>query len=80
MSFKDGSKGYPGRAPFDFIHCAASFEKIPNELKNQLTVGGRMVAPTQKNDIRVIERVSPTEFDERVHEGYIFVPIVEGTE
>lgn len=80
MIFRDGSKGLAEQAPFDFIHSAAAFEGIPNELKNQLVIGGRLVAPTQKNDIRVIERVSPTDFDERIHEGYIFVPIVEGIE
>lgn len=78
--FKDGMEGYPTNAPYDFIHSAAAFDTIPNEIKNQLVVGGRMVAPTKNNDIRVIERVSPTEFDERTHEGYIFVPMREGIE
>jgi len=80
VMFKDGAKGLPDHAPFDFVHCAAAFDIIPNELKNQLVVGGHLVAPTKNNDIRVIERVSPTEFDERVYEGYIFVPITEGIE
>jgi len=78
--FKDGSKGLVDKAPFDFIHCAAAFSQVPTEIKNQLVVGGRMAAPTQNNDIRVIERISPTEFDERVYQGFIFVPIREGIE
>lgn len=78
--FKDGVNGYVEKAPYDFIHCAAAFDTIPVELKNQLVVGGRMVAPTQNNDIRLIERISPTEFDERVYQGFIFVPMREGIE
>lgn len=78
--FKDGSKGLSMKAPFDFIHSAAAFDKIPNELKNQLAVGGRLVAPTKNNDIKIIERISPTDFDERTIDGYVFVPIVEGIE
>ncbi|MBD3281002.1 protein-L-isoaspartate O-methyltransferase [Candidatus Dojkabacteria bacterium] len=78
--FKDGSKGLMDKAPYDYIHVAAAFDSIPNEVRNQLTVGGKMIAPTAKDDIRLIERVSPTEFDERTMPGYLFVPIVEGIE
>lgn len=78
--FMDGSKGLAEHAPFNFIHSAAAFEKIPAALKNQLIVGGKLIAPTKNADIRLIERISPTEFDERTHEGYIFVPIQQGIE
>ncbi|MBN1331970.1 protein-L-isoaspartate O-methyltransferase [Candidatus Dojkabacteria bacterium] len=78
--FKDGSKGLVEKAPYDFIHAAAAFDSIPLEIRNQLAIGGRMIAPTSKDDIRLIERVSPTEFDERIIPGYLFVPIIEGIE
>ncbi len=78
--FKDGSEGLASKAPFDYIYSAAAFKNLPNTIKNQLVVGGRLVAPTQADDIRLIERISPTDFDERVFPGYIFVPIVKGIE
>lgn len=78
--FKDGSQGLVEKAPYDYIHAAAAFTEIPQTIKNQLTVGGKLIAPTAKDDLRLIERVSPTDFDERTFEGYLFVPIIEGIE
>jgi len=63
--FKDGAQGYADKAPFDFVYCEASFNEVPNILKSQLVVGGRLVASTSEQEIIVIERVSPSEFDER---------------
>ncbi len=80
LMFKDGSSGLASKAPFDYIYSAAAFVNIPEAIKNQLVVGGKLVSPTQENDIRLIERISPTDFDERVYEGFIFVPVVKGIE
>jgi len=41
----DGYKGWPEEAPFDVIIVTAAPETIPQELINQLKVGGRMVIP-----------------------------------
>lgn len=78
--FKDGSSGLAEKAPYDFIYCEVAFEEIPNAIKNQLVVGGRLVAPTTMNDIRLIERISPTEFDETIIGGYVFKEIESGIE
>lgn len=45
FSLSDGHWGWPGQAPFDAIISAASPAELPQELINQLKVGGRLVMP-----------------------------------
>jgi len=76
--FGDGSDGLAKYAPYDGIHVSAAFETIPSTLINQLKIGGRLVAPTVDNDIRLIERLGAEEFKETIHKGYFFKAIEEG--
>ncbi len=76
--FKDGSQGLADKAPFDFIHSSVAFPKVPNEIKNQLVVKGRMVMPVASNQLYVIERLSPTEFAESVQDGFFVDQVREG--
>jgi protein-L-isoaspartate(D-aspartate) O-methyltransferase len=41
----DGYKGWPEHAPFDAIIVTAAPETVPEPLKEQLAVGGRLVIP-----------------------------------
>lgn len=41
----DGREGLPTHAPYDAIIVAARTDEIPPQLKHQLAVGGRLVAP-----------------------------------
>jgi protein-L-isoaspartate(D-aspartate) O-methyltransferase len=41
----DGYKGWPEAAPFDAIIVTAAPEHIPEPLKDQLKIGGRMIIP-----------------------------------
>lgn len=77
---KDVSKGYLQKAPYDRIISGAAFEEIPPKLKEQLQVGGILVAPTQQDDIRKITRISKKEFDEEVIPGFVFVPVTSNKE
>ena len=43
--FGDGYKGLPTYGPFDRILITAGAPHIPEDLKNQLTIGGILVAP-----------------------------------
>ncbi|KKQ55700.1 MAG: L-isoaspartyl protein carboxyl methyltransferase [Parcubacteria group bacterium GW2011_GWA2_38_13] len=72
----DGSLGLPKIAPFDAIHVAAAGKIIPRALKVQLKIGGRMVIPTQKNDIRLIIRTSENKWKEKIYPGFVFVPLI----
>lgn len=74
---RDVSSGYPKEAPFDRIISGAAFIKIPHELKGQLKIGGFLVAPTQKDDIRKIKRTAKTKFKEEIIPGFVFVPITQ---
>ena len=77
--YGDGYKGMPKFAPFDkiIITCGAPF--IPEDLVNQLKVGGRMVAPIGDGNIQVmhlIEKISETETRITTHGEFLFVPML----
>jgi len=75
---QDGSKGLKESEPFDRILVSASAFEIPEELKRQLKIGGRLVIPTTANDIRLIHRVDKNNYREEIYPGFVFVPLVEG--
>jgi protein-L-isoaspartate(D-aspartate) O-methyltransferase len=75
----DGYAGWPDAAPFDVILVAAAPEAIPEPLRQQLRVGGRLVIPVggDLQQLRVITRTE-TGFDERVEFPVRFVPMQRG--
>lgn len=72
----DGSKGFPEEAPFDKIIAAAAGESIPAAWKEQLEIGGIIVAPV-KNSIFVLKKVSESDFKENEYQGFSFVPLIK---
>jgi protein-L-isoaspartate(D-aspartate) O-methyltransferase len=76
----DGHYGLPDIAPFDGIIVTAGATHIPNELLEQLAVGGRMVIPvgTQDQTLILVERL-PEEFRQTKLEAVKFVPLLGGT-
>lgn len=72
---EDYEKGYQDFAPFNRIIAGAGFTDVPKELIQRLVVGGCLVAPTQSNEIEVIQRKSEGEFERQVIPGFVFVPI-----
>ena len=75
----DGHYGLPDLAPFDGIIVTAGATHIPNELLQQLSVGGRMVIPvgTQEQTLVLVERL-PEEFRQTQLEAVKFVPLLGG--
>lgn len=73
----DGSKGYLPEAPYDKIIAAASADRIPEAWKEELKMGGRIVAPVGEA-IVALEKTAPEEFEERQFHGFRFVPLVSG--
>lgn len=71
----DGKKGYKKEAPFDRILASASASAVPAAWKEQLKVGGRIVASV-KESIIVLEKVSEDKFKKTEHQGFVFVPLV----
>ena len=71
----DGSLGYPEEAPFDRILVSASAMEIPEALKDQVKVGGKIVIPT-KNSIIYLEKQEDNTFFREEFPGFTFVPLV----
>lgn len=75
----DGMIGLSELAPFDGIIVAAAASHVPEALRNQIAVGGRMVLPlgTQQQTLCVVAR-SETAFEESLLEAVRFVPLLGG--
>ena len=81
----DGTQGWAEAAPFDAILVAAGGPSVPQTLKEQLDIGGRLIMPIgSETDQRLIRitRTGATTFEEEVLGGVRFVPLigVEGWE
>lgn len=74
----NGWQGLPKEAPFDRIIVAAAAVSIPDALKEQLKVGGRLVIPVGHGlqDIIVVDRVDKDHFNEQYFPGFVFVPLI----
>lgn len=71
----DGSGGHEGEAPYDKIISSVRCESIPKKWKEQLRIGGRIVAPVRES-IVVIDKRGPELFSKRQYFGYSFSPII----
>ena len=71
----DGSDGYSARAPYDRILVSASAEEVPEELKKQLAIGGKMVIPIY-NYLHYLEKKGENDFYEEEYPGFSFVPLI----
>ncbi|MBW3671837.1 MAG: protein-L-isoaspartate(D-aspartate) O-methyltransferase [Acidobacteria bacterium] len=75
----DGTRGWEKKAPFDAIVVAAAGPKIPDSLKDQLAIGGRMVIPVGSTAYdQSLVRITRTEtgFEQEKLEAVRFVPLV----
>jgi protein-L-isoaspartate(D-aspartate) O-methyltransferase len=84
LKHADGTVGLPDFAPFDGIIVTAAASHIPEDLLQQLAVGGRMVIPvgTDEQILYVIEHIETdgvTEFRKTKLEPVKFVPLLGGT-
>ncbi len=76
----DGYAGWPPEAPYDRIIVTAAPPDVPQALKDQLAVGGRMVLPVGDldQDLVVLQK-TPDGFVRSVLFPVRFVPMVRGT-
>jgi protein-L-isoaspartate(D-aspartate) O-methyltransferase len=78
----DGSKGWPECAPFNAILVAASAIDVPSALREQLTIGGRLIIPIERGVrfqvLRRIVRKTATDFDIDDLGSVKFVPLITG--
>jgi protein-L-isoaspartate(D-aspartate) O-methyltransferase len=76
----DGTRGWPDHAPYDAIVVAAGGPQVPESLKAQLKIGGRLIIPVGADRrlqelVRVI-RVSEDEYTTEELADVRFVPLV----
>ncbi len=76
----DGSLGYAQEAPYDAIAVAAGAPAVPETLKRQLKIGGRLVIPVGRShrfqDLIRIRRTAEDEFQTDNLGGVAFVPLL----
>ena len=77
----DGSWGWEQSAPYDAIMVTAAPEQVPEALKQQLAIGGRLVIPVGGDDgqqvLQLIYRLSEDEFIVENKEAVVFVPLLD---
>lgn len=75
--YGDGYKGWPEEAPFDAIALTAAPPAIPGPLKQQLKIGGRLLAPVgvTRQSLNLLERTGQETFKEKELLLVSFVPM-----
>ncbi len=73
----DGYAGWPEKAPFDAIILTAAPPTIPTPLKEQLKVGGRVLAPVGRinQQLLLLHKTGPDSFEEKRLLPVRFVPM-----
>ena len=73
----DGYRGWPKEAPFDAIILTAAPPTIPKPLKEQLKVGGRILAPVGRinQQLLLLHKTGPDSFEEKRLLPVRFVPM-----
>jgi protein-L-isoaspartate(D-aspartate) O-methyltransferase len=81
LHYGDGMLGFPQVAPFDGIILAAAGLEVPQTLLEQMTIGGRLVAPvgSRHQVLQLIERIGRREWTTTELEDCHFVPLRPGT-
>jgi len=79
LFYGDGYKGLPAFAPFDkiLVTCGAPF--IPQDLLNQLKIGGTLVIPVGAGKLQIMTTVlklSETDFETHELDQFSFVPML----
>jgi protein-L-isoaspartate(D-aspartate) O-methyltransferase len=69
-----GVLGAPEGAPYDRVLVSAESRRLPAELLEQLSVGGRMVIPVRGTMLLVVQTESGPDISR--HGSYRFVPLV----
>ena len=76
----DGTRGWPAHAPYDAIIVAAGGPTIPESLKEQLKIGGRLVIPVGADqhvqELVRVTRISKGEYRREDLADVRFVPLL----
>lgn len=76
----DGTLGWPDKAPYDAIIVAAGGPEVPQSLKQQLLIGGRLVMPVgsseRRQDLIFLTREGEKDFRRANLGAVAFVPLI----
>ena len=75
----DGKQGYASEGPYDRIMVTAAAHQVPQKLKDQLSIGGLLVAPigaTYGCEMKTYKKISSVNFQISKHGLFSFVPLV----
>ncbi len=75
----DGTKGWPEEAPFNAIVVSAGGPRVPEALKRQLAIGGRLVIPVgrgTRQSLVLVRRMGEDLFEQEDHGAVTFVPLI----
>lgn len=76
----DGTLGWPEHAPYNAIVAAAGGPRIPEALKEQLAIGGRLIMPVgsaqRAQQLVKLTRLSAGKFKEKKLSHVRFVPLI----
>lgn len=79
----DGHEGWPEMAPFDKILVSAGGADVPDALKEQLALDGRLILPIgdepKKQKLLQIDRLSAAKYETKAWGRVSFVPLLPGT-
>ncbi|NVD98623.1 protein-L-isoaspartate(D-aspartate) O-methyltransferase [Massilia sp. BJB1822] len=80
LHYGDGMLGLPQAAPFDGIILAAAGLEVPQALLDQLSIGGRLVAPVggRTQHLELVTRIGKAEWLRQTLEDCHFVPLRPG--
>ena len=76
----NGYEGWPEKGPFDKIVLTAAAPSIPNSLKEQLKIGGKILAPVADTfqKLMLLEKKGEDDFEEHDLIHVRFVPMTGG--
>jgi protein-L-isoaspartate(D-aspartate) O-methyltransferase len=80
VRYADGHLGWPSQAPFDGIMVTAVAQSVPQELLEQLRIGGLLVIPVERGGHQRLITVRRNEdgYEETDLGGVVFVPLLSG--
>lgn len=77
--YGDGTIGWEEYAPFNGIIVTAGSPSVPESLKKQLTIGGRLVIPVgskQTQILKIVRKTGEDDFDVQDIPEFAFVPLI----
>ncbi len=75
----DGTIGWSDFAPYDGIIVTAGSPSIPENLKKQLKIGGKLIIPVGNKvnqAMKIVTKISEDIFEINEHSNFAFVPLI----